>query len=132
MLIQDAEHLENLLDDRNEIIKQIEAKNEDTTEIEMSYPENAFEGFVGKSHKAREVKYMAYKASKNRFNVIITGESGTGKSKLAKEIHLMGNPGAPFVEVNCNAIAPTLFESELFGYVGGAFTGAKTEGKVGF
>ena len=89
LLIQDAEHLENLLDDRNEIIKQIEAKNEDTTEIEMSYPENAFEGFVGKSHKAREVKYMAYKASKNRFNVIITGESGTGKSKLAKEIHLI-------------------------------------------
>ena len=50
-------------------------KNEDTTEIEMSYPENAFEGFVGKSHKAREVKYMAYKASKNRFNVIITGRA---------------------------------------------------------
>lgn len=132
LLIQDAEHLENLLDDRNEIIKQIEAKNEDKTEIELSYPEDAFEGFVGKSHKAREVKYMAYKASKNRFNVIITGESGTGKSKLAREIHMMGNPGAPFVEVNCNAIAPTLFESELFGYVGGAFTGAKTEGKVGF
>lgn len=132
LLIQDAEHLENLLDDRNEIIKQIEAKSEDKTEMELSYPENAFEGFVGKSNKAREVKYMAYKASKNRFNVIITGESGTGKSKLAKEIHMMGNPGAPFVEVNCNAIAPTLFESELFGYVGGAFTGAKTEGKVGF
>lgn len=132
LLIQDAEHLENLLDDRNEIIKQIEAKNEDKTEIELSYPEDAFEGFVGKSHKAREVKYMAYKASKNRFNVIITGESGTGKSKLAREIHMMGNPGAPFVEVNCNAIAPTLFESELFGYVGGAFTGAKAEGKVGF
>lgn len=132
LLIQDAEHLENLLDDRNEIIKQIEAKNEDKTETELSYPENAFEGFVGKSHKAREVKYMAYKASKNRFNVIITGESGTGKSKLAREIHMMGNPDSPFVEVNCNAIAPTLFESELFGYVGGAFTGAKTEGKLGF
>ena len=132
LLIQDAEHLENLLDDRNEIIKQIEEKNADTTERDLSYPEDAFEGFVGKSHKAREVKYMAYKASKNRFNVIITGESGTGKSKLAREIHMMGNPGAPFVEVNCNAIAPTLFESELFGYVGGAFTGAKTEGKIGF
>ncbi len=42
----------NLLDDRNEIIKQIEAKNEDTTEIEMSYPENAFEGFVGKKSQS--------------------------------------------------------------------------------
>lgn len=132
LMIQDAEHLENLLDDRNEIIKQIEAKDDDNTQIDMSYPEGAFDGFVGKSHKAREVKYMAYKASKNKFNVIITGESGTGKSKLAKEIHRMGNPGAPFVEVNCNAIAPTLFESELFGYVGGAFTGAKSEGKVGY
>lgn len=131
LMIQDAEHLENLLDDRNEIIKQIEAKNEDATDRDLSYPKDAFEGFVGKSHKAREVKYMAYKASKNKFNVIITGESGTGKSKLAREIHMMGNPGAPFVEVNCNAIAPTLFESELFGYVGGAFTGAKSEGKVG-
>lgn len=132
LMIQNAEHLENLLDDRNEIIKQIEAKNEDATDRDLSYPEDAFEGFVGKSHKTREVKYMAYKASKNKFNVIITGESGTGKSKLAREIHMMGNPGAPFVEVNCNAIAPTLFESELFGYVGGAFTGAKNEGKVGF
>ena len=132
MLIQDAEHLENLLDDRNEIIKQIEAKNEDTTEIEMSYPENAFEGFVGKSHKAREVKYMAYKASKNRFNVIITGESGTGKSKLAREIHLMGESRRSLCGGQLQRHCTDSFESELFGYVGGAFTGAKTEGKVGF
>ena len=60
-----------------------------------------------------EVKRLAYKASQTMFNVIITGESGTGKSRLAKNIHNMGNPGAPFVEVNCNAIAPSLFESEL-------------------
>lgn len=49
-----------------------------------------------------------------------------------RAIHRLGNPQAPFVEVNCTAIAPSLFESELFGYVGGAFTGAKSEGKIGF
>mgnify|MGYP000315430157 CR=1 FL=1 len=129
LMIQDTEQLEKLLEKRNEIFRQIEVKKNPEA---AGYPEEAFTGFVGKSSKIREVKYMAYKASKNRFNVIITGESGTGKSKLAREIHMLSNPSAPFIEVNCNAIAPTLFESELFGYVGGAFTGAKSEGKIGF
>ena len=88
--------------------------------------------FIGRNPSMAEVKRLAYKASQTMFNVIITGESGTGKSRLAKNIHNMGNPGAPFVEVNCNAIAPSLFESELFGYAPGAFTGAATGGKAGF
>ena len=79
-----------------------------------------------------KVKQLAYKASKTRFNVIITGESGTGKSRLARAIHNSGNPKAPFVEVICNAIAPSLIESELFGYVPGAFTGADPGGRMGF
>ena len=59
-------------------------------------------------------------------------KGGTGKPQLARKIPRAGNPDSPFIEVNCNAIAPSLFESELFGYVGGAFTGAKSEGKIGF
>lgn len=132
LMIRDAQNLEVLISERNEIIRQIEEKEEVVKVQEHEFPEDAFVSFAGKSNKANEVKYMAWKASKSKFNVIITGESGTGKSKLAREIHMMGNPASPFIEVNCNAIAPTLFESELFGYVGGAFTGAKTEGKVGF
>ncbi len=132
LLLQDASYLERLLSERDQIIQKIEEQNTTVESANRDYPEGAFSGFAGKSNKAREVKYMAWKAAKSRFNVIITGESGTGKSKLAREIHSIGMEGAPFVEVNCNAIAPTLFESELFGYVGGAFTGAKNEGKTGF
>ncbi|WP_425757313.1 sigma 54-interacting transcriptional regulator [Ihubacter sp. rT4E-8] len=132
LLLRDASHLERMLSDRNDIIQQIEEHNMAGETAGCDYPEDAFSGFAGKSVKAREVKYLAWKAANSRFNVILTGESGTGKSKLAREIHNIGMPQAPFVEVNCNAIAPTLFESELFGYVGGAFTGAKSEGKIGF
>ena len=130
LMLRGAETLEHLVSDQNEILRQIEEK-EEAFDREGDFDESAVQGFVGRSSKGREVKYMAWKASKNKFNVIITGESGTGKSHLAREIHTLGNPDAPFVEVNCNAIAPSLFESELFGYVGGAFTGARSEGRAG-
>ncbi len=132
LVIRNAENLQQLIDTRNEIIRQAEKYDSVSLKGSGDYPEDAFSGYVGKSRHMKAVKYMAYRASKSKFNVIITGESGTGKSKLAREIHQLMNPNAPFVEVNCNAIAPSLFESELFGYVGGAFTGAKNDGKIGF
>lgn len=132
LVIRNAENLQELINTRNEIIRQAEKYDAVAGNESGDYPEDAFGGYVGKSRQMKAVKYMAYRASKNKFNVIITGESGTGKSRLAREIHDLMNPNAPFVEVNCNAIAPTLFESELFGYVGGAFTGAQKDGKVGF
>ena len=93
---------------------------------------DGFKNFIGNDRSMIAVKRLAAKAAKNRFNVMLTGESGTGKSVLAKEIHDIQMPDAPFVEVCCNAISPTLFESELFGYAPGAFTGASSQGKAGY
>lgn len=132
MMIQDASKLETLLDDRNRIIEEIEKKHQVHSSYRKAFPQDAFRKFVGSGTLIEDVKYLAYKASCTKFNVIITGESGTGKSQLAREIHNLKNADSPFVEVNCNAITPSLFESELFGYVGGAFTGASTSGKIGY
>lgn len=97
LLLQDAKNLEQMLDDRNEIIRQMEAKEEEYTSAEQAFPKDAFKSFAGKSSKVQEVKYMAWKAAQSRFNVIITGESGTGKSKLAREIHMASkSPGGGY------------------------------------
>lgn len=64
--------------------------------------------------------------------VMLTGDSGTGKELIAKLVHKKGKgPDRPFIKINCAALPESLLESELFGYEGGAFTGAKKEGKPG-
>ncbi|MCK8060103.1 MULTISPECIES: sigma-54-dependent Fis family transcriptional regulator [unclassified Fusibacter] len=80
----------------------------------------------------KELHYKAKRAAATSCTVLITGESGTGKSKIAKFIHDNGlRRERPFVTVNCSAIPSNLLESELFGYLPGAFTGANKTGKKG-
>ncbi|MDK3178666.1 sigma 54-interacting transcriptional regulator [Clostridioides difficile] len=70
--------------------------------------------------------------SKTDVSVLLLGESGTGKSSLARYIHHNSNrSNGPFITINCATISPQLLESELFGYTSGSFTGASTKGKVG-
>ncbi|NCB62538.1 MAG: sigma-54-dependent Fis family transcriptional regulator [Clostridia bacterium] len=128
----DLSDMGGLLKKRNELIAQAEETGQSLEGFHLRVPPGSFGGFAGSSAVVQQVKYLAYRAAKARCNVIITGESGTGKSQLAKEIHELSRPGRPFVEVNCGSISPGIFESELFGYVGGAFTGALSGGKAGY
>lgn len=80
---------------------------------------------VGASHAMLEVQRQIEKVAPTRATVLLLGESGTGKSLIAKIIHeLSDRKGQPFVKVNCASIPENLLESELFGYEKGAFTGA--------
>jgi len=92
---------------------------------------NAQGSLIGDSHIMQRVRDRLQRAAKRDFTVLITGESGTGKEVAARFVHQASPRQAlPFVAVHCGAIPENLFESELFGYVKGAFTGADKD-KVG-
>ncbi len=83
------------------------------------------DGIIGKSQAFRAALEMAKRVANSTATVLITGESGTGKEVIAKVIHRSGDrKDKPFIAINCSAIPENLLESELFGYVKGAFTGA--------
>jgi DNA-binding NtrC family response regulator len=87
--------------------------------------EEVASGLVGRNPAMLEIYKMIALVSDSRAAVLITGESGTGKELVARAVHAHGlRCGSPFVAVNCGALTETLLESELFGHVKGAFTGA--------
>jgi two-component system repressor protein LuxO len=90
-----------------------------------STDESAFEGFIGSSTAMREVFEQILRIAPSKAPVFVTGESGTGKEVTAEAIHARSPRGAkPFIALNCGAIPKDLMESEIFGHVKGAFTGA--------
>ena len=85
-----------------------------------------FEGLVGRSASMQAVYAIVDKVAPTRTTVLVTGESGTGKELVARALHRKSSrKEAPFIAVNCGAIPEGLIESELFGHVRGAFTGAQ-------
>ncbi len=91
----------------------------------------SFSYIGGKSKKIIEAINLCQKVAPSSASVLITGESGTGKEVFAKAIHEASGRNGQFVAINCSAIPENLLESELFGYVEGAFTGATKKGKMG-
>lgn len=90
------------------------------------------ENILGQTKIMQDLKRKVKKIALSTSTVLVTGESGTGKEVFARAIHNEGNrKSKAFVAINCGAIPDTLLESELFGYVKGAFTGADPMGKIG-
>ena len=91
-----------------------------------------FQDMIGNSLVFQETIQLAKKYARSHSSVLITGETGTGKELFAQSIHNASSRcNEPFVAINCAALPQSLLESELFGYVKGAFTGASKEGKMG-
>ena len=96
------------------------------------YAKKTFNDILYKSPKMEKLLTTAKQFAQSNSNILIYGETGTGKEGLAQSIHNASQRhDKPFVSVNCASLPPTLIESELFGYVEGAFTGARKSGKKG-
>jgi transcriptional regulator with PAS, ATPase and Fis domain len=95
---------------------------------EPQQPEPALPGMVGRSDAIQDVMTLVHRASRSMATVLISGETGTGKEVIARGLHATGpRASRRFVAVNCAAFPDALLESELFGHVRGAFTGADTD-----
>jgi two-component system response regulator HydG len=102
-----------------------------TPEFPHAAPDAAVSELLGTSPVMRELLALVRQVAPYASTVLVTGETGCGKELVARALHRLGpRASRPFVAVNCSAIVETLFESELFGHVRGAFTGA-TEHRVG-
>ena len=118
-------HIPELRGKLDRVAHSLEIDQENRVLREQLRSRPGFGGLIGLSAKMQRVYRMIEKVSNHNYPVLVLGESGTGKELVAKSIHFLGErKNRPFVPVDCSALVPTLIESELFGYVKGAFTGA--------
>ena len=107
------------------LVQRLQLVEENRVLRELAGGRPGFGNLVGTSSKMQRLYKLILKASQGRYSVLIVGESGTGKELVARSIHYLGpNRDKPFCPIDCAGLVPTLIESELFGYVRGAFTGA--------
>ncbi len=122
--VTEINNLANDLDKANEAIAMLESQ------IKEISGDN-FKNIIGNSIKINDCIKVAKQIAKTETSILVTGESGTGKELFARAIHDYSGRKGMFVPVNCSSIPSELFESEMFGYVEGAFTGARKKGKAG-
>jgi DNA-binding NtrC family response regulator len=118
-------HIEDLRARLERVARDMDLGRENRVLREQLRSKPGFGGMIGVSAKMQRVYKMIEKVSQHEYPVLILGESGTGKELVARSIHYSGaRKERPFAPVDCSSLVPTLIESELFGYVKGAFTGA--------
>jgi DNA-binding NtrC family response regulator len=118
-------HIDDLRARLERVARDMDLDRENRVLREQLRSKPGFGGMIGVSAKMQRVYKMIEKVSQHEYPVLILGESGTGKELVAKSIHYSGiRKERPFAPVDCSSLVPTLIESELFGYVKGAFTGA--------
>ncbi|RLL41164.1 PAS domain-containing protein [Oceanobacillus piezotolerans] len=132
-VISNTRNIEGLINLKKELEKLNMIKQRYSAELELLRKEHfSVKGLVYKSEAMKKTLTLARNVAKFDSTILINGESGTGKEVLAKFIYQNSNrKDKPFIKVNCAAIPKELFESELFGYMPGAFTGASNSGKAG-
>ena len=124
-------HVPELRGKIERVVKLLDVAQENRVLREQLRTRPGFAGLIGVSPKMQRVYRLIEKVSQHMYPVLILGESGTGKELVARSVHFLGpRRNHAFVPVDCSALAPTLIESELFGHVKGAFTGA-TNSKQG-
>jgi DNA-binding NtrC family response regulator len=118
-------HIPELRSKLDRMVRMFEVDNENRVLRETLRTRPGFAGLIGISSKMQRVYKLIEKVCQHNYPVLILGESGTGKELVARSIHFSGlRRNRPFVPVDCSALPPNLIESELFGHVKGAFTGA--------
>ncbi len=118
-------HVDELRAKLDRLVRAMELDQENRVLREQLRSRPGFGGLIGVSPKMQRVYKLIEKVSQHNYPVLILGESGTGKELVARSVHYSGpRRQKPFVPIDCSALVPTLIESELFGYVKGAFTGA--------
>jgi len=118
-------HVDDLKARLERVARDLDLDRENRLLREQLRTRPGFGGLIGVSAKMQQVYKIIEKVSQHEYPVLILGESGTGKELVARSIHFSGpRKDRPFAPVDCSSLVPTLIESELFGYVKGAFTGA--------
>ena len=119
-------HVAELRTKLDRLMHGIELDQENRLLREQLRSKPGFGGLIGVSPRMQRVYKLIEKVAQHTYPVLILGESGTGKELVARSIHFSGpRSNKPFSPVDCSSLVPTLIESELFGYVKGAFTGAQ-------
>lgn len=112
-------------------LNEVQLENTNLKSLFQGQDYMGLKGVIGKSQGFKKAMELAKRVSSSQANVLISGESGSGKEVIAKAVHELGDKkDGPFIAINCSAIPENLLESELFGHAKGAFTGANDK-KIG-